>query len=138
MMRVSSIFLDTGYVVALELSDDQYHDVAVRYWEELASLSPMIVTTSYVFDDILTFFSSRNLHDKARDIGNRLLTSSHITLIHVDESLFNLGWRYFQQHPDKRYSLTDCISFIVMNQMGIHSALAFDRDFIQAGFQRLP
>ena len=138
MMRASSLFLDTGYVVALQLSDDQHHDAAIRYWEELAGLSPIIVTTSYVFDEIVTFFNIRNLHDKALDIGNRLLTSSHITLIHVDEALFNLGWRYFQQHHDKKYSLTDCISFTVMNQMGIHSALAFDRDFIQAGFQRLP
>jgi predicted nucleic acid-binding protein len=138
MMRVSSVFLDTGYVVSLELSDDQHHDAAVRHWEELASLSPTVVTTSYVFDEIVTFFNSRNLHDKALDIGNRLLTSSHIRLIHVDEPLFNLGWRYFQQHHDKRYSLTDCISFTVMNQMGIHSALAFDRHFTQAGFERLP
>ena len=138
MTGLSPVFLDTSFVVALELSDDQHHDEAVGFWDKLANLSPAIVTTSYVFDEIVTFFNGRNLHEKALDIGNRLLTSSHITLIHVDESLFNAGWRYFQQHDDKRYSLTDCISFTLMNEMGIHRVLAFDRDFIQAGFQRLP
>lgn len=26
------MFLDTGYVIALEAADDQHHDVAVRHW----------------------------------------------------------------------------------------------------------
>lgn len=44
------------------------------------------------------------------------------------------GWEYFQGHDDKRYSLTDCVSFVVMQNYGIYTAFAFDRDFIQAGF----
>jgi predicted nucleic acid-binding protein len=137
-MGTPSFFLDTSYVIALELSDDQHHDAAISHWEGLSDLMPTIVTTSYVFDEIVTFFNSRNLHERAIDIGSRLLSSSHLMFVHVDESLFNLGWQYFQQHDDKRYSLTDCISFALMNQMGIHRALAFDRDFVQAGFQRVP
>ena len=31
-------------------------------------------------------------------------------------------------------SLTDCISFIVMRERGLTTALAFDNDFRQAGF----
>jgi predicted nucleic acid-binding protein len=138
MTTPSSIFLDTGYVIALELSDDQHHDTAVRYWRELSSLAPRIVTTTYVFDEIVTFFNNRDLHDKAVEIGARLLGSPSVRFVHVDEGLFLSAWEYFRQHSDKRYSLTDCVSFVVMNQMGIQSALAFDRHFIQAGFERLP
>jgi predicted nucleic acid-binding protein len=42
------------------------------------------------------------------------------------------------KYQDKRYSLTDCISFVVMQQRGIQTALAFDQHFTQAGFQREP
>ncbi len=40
----------------------------------------------------------------------------------------------FQKHQDKRYSLTDCISFVVMKQKGLKTAMTFDKHFAQAGF----
>ncbi len=43
-----------------------------------------------------------------------------------------------QQYADKSFSLADCVSFVVMRQRGMERALAFDRHFIQAGFQKLP
>jgi predicted nucleic acid-binding protein len=59
-------------------------------------------------------------------------------LMHVDEALFFDAWRYFMQHADKSYSLTDCISFVVMERLSIRTALAFDQHFVQAGFEKLP
>lgn len=131
-------FLDTSYLLALELADEQYHDQALNHWQNLTQSRFQLVTTSYVFDEIVTFFNSRNHHDRALDVGNRLLNSNRINLIQVDESLFFLGWQYFQQHSDKSYSLTDCISFVVMTEQNITTALSFDRHFNQAGFQKLP
>ncbi len=58
--------------------------------------------------------------------------------IHVDPTLFQEGWRLFQRHRDKRYSLTDCISFAVMKRLKIKTALTFDRHFLQAGFEKKP
>jgi predicted nucleic acid-binding protein len=135
---MSPLFLDSGYIIALELADDQHHEAAASHWEGLTHTPPRIITTSYVFDEIVTYFNSRDLHDKAIDVGNSLLTSPRVNLVHVNESLFALGWQYLRRHSDKRYSLTDCISFVLMNQMDIDHALAFDRHFTQAGFHRLP
>lgn len=104
----------------------------------LANSLPPLITTSYVFDEIVTFFNSRDRHDKAVEIGKNLLESTRIELIHVDDELFHIGWQYFLKHRDKTYSLTDCISFAVMKQRGIKAALAFDKHFIQAGFNNLP
>ena len=59
---------------------------------------------------------------------------SGIRMIVVDEPLLMEGWDYFKRHSDKRYSLVDCVSFVVMQKYGIFTAYAFDRDFIQAGF----
>ena len=96
---MTSVFLDTGYIIALGAADDQHHEEALRHWQSLtASLSPL-VTTSYVLDEVVTFFNSRNRHAKAVEVGNRLLGSSSVKLVHVDEALFYEGWRYFNQHP---------------------------------------
>jgi predicted nucleic acid-binding protein len=39
--------------------------------------------------------------------------------------------------PDKDWSLTDCISFVVMENQDITEALTADRHFVQAGFTAL-
>jgi predicted nucleic acid-binding protein len=135
---MKSIFLDTGYLLALELSNDQNHRAALKHWRSLKNSLPPLVTTSYVFDEVVTYFNSRGYHAKASEVGSRLLDSVSVQFVHVDEDLFMEGWHYFQKHKDKEYSLTDCISFLVMKRFGIETAFAFDRHFVQAGFKKVP
>jgi predicted nucleic acid-binding protein len=104
------VFLDTGYVIALELASDQNHKAALKHWRSAAKSLPLLVATSYIFNETVTFFNSRGYHAKAVEVGNRLLSSPSIRLVHVEEDLFDEGWSYFQKHKDKGYSLTDCIS----------------------------
>lgn len=59
-------------------------------------------------------------------------------IVHVDEELFYEAWGYFQKHKDKKYSLADCVSFVLMQKLEIREALTFDRHFVQAGFVKLP
>ncbi|MDQ3254833.1 MAG: PIN domain-containing protein [Acidobacteriota bacterium] len=135
---MKSVFLDTGYLLALELSNDQNHRAALKHWRSSVKSLPLIISTSYVFDEIVTFFNSRGYHAKAVEVGNRLLSSPSVQLVHVDEALFREGWQYLQKYKDKEYSLTDCISFIVMKNFGIDTAFAFDKHFAQAGFKKVP
>ncbi len=135
---MKAYFADTSYWLALELSDDQSHERAATHWENLIKTPFAIVTTSYVFDETLTYLNSRNHHEKAVEVGENLLLGSAIEFIHIEENLFFDGWTLFQKHNDKRYSLTDCISFVVMRQKKLETALTFDRHFIQAGFRIEP
>lgn len=137
-MATRKIFLDTSYLLALELASDQNHQIAQAHWQQVIVALPGFVTTSYIFDEVVTYFNSRNHHAKAVQVGNRLLLSPSVQFIHVDEVLFYLGWTYFQQHQDKRYSLTDSISFVVMQQHNLQIAYSFDQHFVQAGFQKEP
>src|SRR5216684_4120011 len=130
-----AVLLDTGYLLALELSNDQNHRAALKHWRSVMKGLPRLVTTSYVFDEVVTYFNSRGYHSKAVEVGNRLLNSPSVQFVHVDEGLFMEGWQYFQQHKDKDYSLTDCISFVVMKRFRIEIAFAFDQHFVQAGFK---
>ncbi|MGF1473628.1 MAG: type II toxin-antitoxin system VapC family toxin [Rubrobacteraceae bacterium] len=131
------VFLDSGYLVAYENADDQNHHRAREHWASLAR-DPILVTTSYVLDEVLTFLNARRQHRKAVSIGDRLLDGSFAELIHVDEDLLRRGFDLFRRRPDKRYSLTDCISFLVMRDHQIDTAYAFDDHFGQEGFTRVP
>lgn len=135
---MKSVFLETGYLLALELLHDQNHRAALKHWRSLKKSLPPLVTTSYVFDEVVTYFNSRGYHSKAVEVGSKLLNSPSVQFVHVDEDLFMEGWQYFQKHKDKAYSLTDCISFLVMKNFGIEIAFAFDKHFVQAGFKKVP
>jgi len=134
-MASERYFVDTSYWIALELADDQNHDPAQAKWNSLDLVNTDFVTTTYVFDEAITFLNSRNAHRTAVELGDSILLSPRIELVHIDEDLFFEGWEFFQRHRDKEYSLTDCISFIVMKQRKLTTALTFDKDFSQAGFQ---
>jgi len=131
-------FLDTSYIIALEIKNEQDHQTVFQHWLTLTTSKPFLITSTYIFDEVVTFFNSRNLHREAVEIGNRLLDSPDIELIHIDRKLFNQGWQYFHKYQDKAYSLTDCLSFVIMQNRYISTALTLDHHFLQSGFQRLP
>jgi len=132
------IFVDTGFLLALHLHADQYHPSAVSYWRSPALQASALVTTTHVFTEVVTHLTNRGHHSQAMQLGEEMRAAAGIQMIHVDPALLAAGWVYFCERPDKQYSLTDCISFVLMEEMGISAALTFDHHFAQAGFKMLP
>jgi len=58
-------------------------------------------------------------------------------VVGLDPHLYQRGINLYAQRPDKEWSLTDCISFVVMSDRGITEALTGDHHFEQAGFRAL-
>jgi predicted nucleic acid-binding protein len=135
---VGPLFLDSAFVIALVFKADQSYAKAQITWERLTSERRKFVTTTFILDEAVTFLSSRGEHELAVEIGNQLLTSPAIEMVDIERPLLEQGWEYFVRHHDKTYSLTDCISFVVMKREAILEALTFDAHFTQAGFQIVP
>ena len=53
------------------------------------------------------------------------------------KALFERGIKLYSKRPDKERSLTDCISFTVMDDLQLVEALTADHHFEQAGFRAL-
>jgi len=60
-----------------------------------------------------------------------------VKIFEAEKQLFEAGFALFRDRPDKEWSLTDCISFVVMKQEGLTEALTRDHHFEQAGFKSL-
>jgi len=66
-----------------------------------------------------------------------LRSAPDVTIIPPNDELFSRGIELYAERLDKEWSLTDCISFVVMTDEGIADALTGDRHFEQAGFNGL-
>lgn len=59
----------------------------------------------------------------------------NIRVVPVDTSLFRRAVELYRSRQDKEWGLTDCISFVTMEDEHLLDALTADRHFSQAGFR---
>ncbi|MBW4582237.1 MAG: hypothetical protein KME42_21945 [Tildeniella nuda ZEHNDER 1965/U140] len=66
--------------------------------------------------------------------AQEILEDPKIQIIWQTQGLFEAGLALYKARLDKGYSLTDCVSMVVMQQEGIQDVLTHDRHFAQEGF----
>lgn len=64
---------------------------------------------------------------------------SNLRVVPLEQRLIQRAMtQFYQKYNDKSWGLMDCVSFTVMKQHKLTTALTFDNDFRQAGFRTLP
>jgi uncharacterized protein len=128
------VFADTYYYLALISPNDAGHERAAMFSR---GYHGRVLTTPWVLTEVADALASsvqrilfvRLLTDLQRDV--------HTTIVDPVRELFEAGCDLYSQRADKNWSLTDCISFVAMQQHGVREALTADRHFEQAGFKAL-
>ena len=126
------IFIDTAYILALVNTADQYHH---RAKAAAAAVPPPFVTTEAVLVEIGNALSKARWCHLGIDTLHDLRTDPDIEVVPVDATLFDRALALYSSRIDKEWGLTDCISFVVMQERNLIQALTTDHDFVQAGFQ---
>ena len=130
---MSLVFADTGFYVALVNPSDQCHRVAVREAVRLAN----VVTTDYILLELANFLRRPHQRTFFLEIERDLRCDDTSIVVPASRDLMDRGIDLFKNRPDKDWSLTDCISFVVMQEYGVTEALIGDGHFEQAGFVAL-
>lgn len=128
------VFADTFYFLALLNVKDAAHDRAVALSE---SQDSALLTTAWVLTELADGLASSPRRDAFRRVVAGLRSDPDTIVVPPSQSLFEQGTELYNARSDKNWSLTDCISFVVMEQYGIQDALTGDRHFEQAGFRAL-
>jgi predicted nucleic acid-binding protein len=128
------ILIDTGFLLALAQPSDSLHERAVHC---AAQISDSLVVTEYVLCETVNSLSKRADRQRGHRILHVIQNNARYSIIAASPDLFTAGLKLHKTRMDKDWSLTDCISFHVMNERGITQALAFDEHFEQAGFVAL-
>ncbi len=112
------VFLDTGFILAIRNSDDINHIKATKIMKEcLSGKFGRIIVSNFVFDETVTLTLVRT-HNKnlVKDIGDYILNSPRINLLHLSETEFLATWELFLRYFENGLSFTDC-SLLVMAKL---------------------
>ncbi len=123
-------FVDTSAWFAYFVPTDPDHQ---RVRACFRSARERLFTTDYCLDDTLTLLVARGELRRAL-LAGRVFFEEHIAELHfITAQQINRAWILFQQHAAGGWSFTDCTSKVVLDQLGIETAVALDAHFRQFG-----
>jgi predicted nucleic acid-binding protein len=124
-------FVDTFALLAMLNGADARHAAAMR-WMDTSRRA--LVTTEWVLTELLDGLCAPRARPAALAVERRLRADTRVKIVGSSAALFRRGLALYAGRPDKEWSLTDCISFVVMQDRGLTEALTGDHHFEQAGF----
>ena len=131
---MSEVFLDTGYAIALSAPKDQYHAAALALAERLEAEGAKLITTRAILVEIGNALSRLQFRSAATRLLDSLENDAHVEIVQVSEDLYQRAFQLYRERSDKEWGMTDCISFLVMQERSLTQALTPDDHFEQAGF----
>ena len=131
---MNTTFADTFYYLALLNPDDAAHERALAV---TAQRQGTLVTTRWVLTEVGDAMAAPAYRRRFVNLIQTIESDPDTIVVPANDELFHDGVRLFGQRPDKTWPLTDCISFLVMDQHNIKDALTGDHHFAQAGFTPL-
>jgi hypothetical protein len=131
---MKSVFADTFHFLALLKTDDPCHTQAVKLhrvrWQKLVTTDCVILETGDACCEPQDHGDFLALYDS-------LPKDSRVEIVRLTPELLERGVSLFRSRVDKNWPLTDCISFVVMQERDLTEALTADHHFEQAGFKAL-
>lgn len=135
---MNEVFADTSGWATFFLEDEPHHEKSRLLIAQWKQKNRNIVTTNYVLSELIVLLGSRGQHRSA--VLNNIETIRSVDwveIVHINEVLDAKAWQLLANRLDKKWSLVDAVSFVVMQERGITEALATDHHFEQAGFVHL-
>jgi hypothetical protein len=131
---MSAVFGGTFYFLALVNRADEAHSRCRRFSEDYRGT---VVTTAYVLVEVADALAAPAHRVTAAGFIRFLQCYGQVRVVPASEGLLDRGLALCADRPDKGWSLTDCISFVVMQDASLAEALTGGRHFAQAGFRAI-
>jgi predicted nucleic acid-binding protein len=132
---VTRAAIDTSALLALASSRDQYHRAAVAAEARFRKRGGRWVGSTLVLAELHGHLLRRLDPAAARRIVTALVADPAFDWRDAPLDLVRGAVdRWIARFADQRFSLTDAVTFELMERERITQAFAFDRDFVTAGF----
>ncbi|MEO8433678.1 MAG: PIN domain-containing protein [Pyrinomonadaceae bacterium] len=128
------MLLDTSGLMCLFDQRDVRHSPATKYYDTATQR----LAHNYVFAEFVALAIARRAPlPSALQFIDAIQHSDEIRVVWVDTDLHQRAMELLAERSDKRWTLCDAVSFVLMRGNEIGQALTTDHNFKQAGFARL-
>jgi len=129
---LGDVFADTVFWLALVVRQDAHHARAHAWAQRIRG---RITTTSAVLFETANALARPAWRTNGVRLINHIREREDVEIVNVDADLFDRGWKLYCDRTDKSWSLVDCVSFLVMQERSLTTALTTDHHFEQVGFR---
>ena len=129
------LFVDTSFLAAYALGRDARHQDAMQL--AAAHLRRPLVTTDLILSELWTLLRNRLGHRETVEFLDRVNALATLRVERISEAIEAESWEWLRAHDERLFSFVDATSFALMRRLRIQEALAFDGDFVAAGFVEL-
>jgi uncharacterized protein len=131
---MSTVFADAFYFVARLNRHDQHHERVLKFSRDFRA---HLLTSDWVLMEVADALAESECRGRVRDFILHLRGTAACEIVPASRELLDRALDLYHQHADKRWTLTDCVSFVIMRERKVTGALTGDRHFEQAGFAAL-
>ncbi|MGQ0702637.1 MAG: type II toxin-antitoxin system VapC family toxin [Gemmatimonadales bacterium] len=129
---------DTSGLLALAEPKDQNHGRARAIAQRHLKAGGRFVASTAILVEWYTLVLARHGPERAAAAMNALLEDPAYEWVDTPLELVKAAVRnWLERYQDQEFSLTDAVSFEIMQTRSIGQAFAFDRHFVIAGFTLL-
>jgi len=129
------IFLDTCFFIALSDEKDKNHKKAKTSFVEHLKKGARFVTGINILIEYLDGVTKRISKEKAIEELDNILNSKLLVVEPLKEEDWGKSVVYFRKYNDQQIDMTDCLSFAIMERLGLKDVLTFDNDFRIHGYE---
>jgi predicted nucleic acid-binding protein len=120
-MNSERLFLDTAFIQALLNPRDDFHNQAKTLFPRIRTATEVWITEA-IFAEVGNALSASNRAGAVQFI-QQCYHTDNIKVVSIDTRLLIQALALYQSRADKTWGLTDCISFIVMQQQNLTDAM---------------
>ena len=116
------LFLDSSYLIALILENDNYNDKAIELNKIISNETTIINNT--VLTEVLNSFNKYNV-TQIESIINDLLT---LNIDYLTKNDYKKALKYYKYY-NTAINFSDCTILVTMNKYKTNQVISFDSDF---------
>ena len=125
------VFIDTSAFVALLVDKETDHNIVAKKYHDYRQNRAILFTSDYILDELFTLL----LYFKQVDIKKYIqklkssISAGEITVLRIDEAIFEKALEAFLKFSDHKISFTDATSYTLHKDFSLDEVFTLDDDF---------